>query len=89
MDNILKFPTGGYDGMPEEMDFPLGDPEETIIPVKIVYDGLTNILPTVESLIVIAVDNEGRFFFASSNTKKSDIMYDLESAKYSLMMGEM
>jgi len=79
MDNILKFPTGGYDGMPDE----------TIIPVKIVYDGLTNILPTVESLIVIAVDNEGRFFFASSNTKKSDIMYDLESAKYSLMMGEM
>lgn len=88
MDNILKFPGSAYDGIPEEMDTPMGNPDDTVIPVKVVYDGLTNILPSLTSMIVIAVDNEGRFFFASSNTSKADILYDLETAKYSLMIGE-
>jgi hypothetical protein len=83
-ENVIKFPNS-RDQIPDLMDVPVGNPEDTLAPVQTVYEGLTNILPTLETLIVIAQDNEGRFFFASSDLKKSNILYDLKTAEYSLM----
>lgn len=86
-ENVLKFPSKG-DFIPDKMSLPvvLSTDDKDNIPVKIVYDGLTNILPTLDTLIVIGSDSEGRFFFASSELEKSSILYDLKTAEYSLMM---
>ena len=86
-ENVLKFPSKG-DFIHESMSMPIVKELEgkDNIPVKIVYDGLTNILPTLNTLIVIGSDSEGRFFFASSELEKSSILYDLKTAEYSLMM---
>lgn len=75
-ENVIQFPSKS-DTQEELEDF--GNP------IHMIYEALTEIVPDLESLIVIGQDVEGKFFFASSSLKKADVLYDLKTAEYVLM----